>query len=235
MDPEQAQTARAFDSYKDTYSTAVDDAVSFTGLKSDFFTRVKADYIVDICKSHFKSINQISALDVGCGVGNYHPILAPQMASLTGVDVSGECVNTARKRNQGISYDAYDGETLPYDNDTFDLVFTICVIHHVPVGQWDRFASEMYRVLRPGGLALIFEHNPRNPLTMRAVNSCPFDEDAVLLGNSTATSLLVKAGFSQTESRFILSIPPLTNWLRQLDKLFGKIPFGAQYYVAAVK
>jgi hypothetical protein len=45
MDPQQAQTAKTFDSYESSYSSVVDTAVSFTRLSADFFTRVKADYI----------------------------------------------------------------------------------------------------------------------------------------------------------------------------------------------
>ena len=40
---------------------------------------------------------------------------------------------------------------------------------------------ELKRVLRAGGACVIFEHNPLNPLTVQAVNTCPFDENAVLI------------------------------------------------------
>ena len=39
----------------------------------------------------------------------------------------------------------------------------------------------MRRVVRPGGLLCIIEHNPFNPLTRLAVVRCEFDRDAVLL------------------------------------------------------
>jgi SAM-dependent methyltransferase len=233
MDPQQAQTAKTFDSYKDTYSDAVDAAVSFTGLSADFFTRVKADYISDIVNAHFDNKTTLSALDVGCGVGNYHSLLTPKFETLSGVDVSNDCVETARRRNASVDYKVYDGGTLPYEDASFDVAFTICVIHHVPPSQWNNFASEMRRVLKPGGLALIFEHNPRNPLTMRAVNTCPFDEDAVLLRSEKAESLLRTAGFSSIASHFILTVPPANAFLRRVDRLFAGIPFGGQYYVTA--
>ena len=122
---------------------------------------------------------------------------------------------------------------MPYADSSFDLAFTICVLHHVPPVQWPTFVSEMKRVLKPGGLALIFEHNPRNPLTMRAVNNCPFDEDAVLLRSEETEGLMRDAGFQAIESRFILSVPAAGKVLRGLDLVFSKLPFGAQYYVMA--
>lgn len=80
---------------------------------------------------------------------------------------------------------------------------------------------------------LVFEHNPKNPLTMRAVNNCPFDEDAVLLKSETTVDLLKGAGFVDVAWRYILSVPAGNRALRKVDALFSRIPFGAQYYVSA--
>jgi len=233
MDSEQAQTAKTFDSYSDSYSDTVDAAIAFTGLKVDFFTRVKADYIRDLVDARFGQQKALSALDVGCGVGNYHPLLRSRFASLSGVDVSPACVETARQCNAGLEYKVYDGGVLPYDDASFDLAFTICVLHHVPPSQWPNFVSETRRVLKPGGLALVFEHNPQNPLTMRAVNTCSFDEDAVLLRNEQTEALYREAGFAAVRSRFILSVPAANGFLRGVDRVFSRLPLGAQYYVEA--
>jgi SAM-dependent methyltransferase len=233
VDPQDVQTARTFDSYKDTYSDSVNAAVSFTGLTVDFYTRVKADYLLDVSRSHFGSTAVLSALDVGCGIGNCHAQLFPQLKSLSGVDISSASLDTARARNAGVDYRVYDGKVLPYPDASFDLAFTICVMHHVPPGRWRTFAQEMHRVLRPGGLALIFEHNPRNLLTKRVVKSCPFDEDAVLMRREMTEHLYCDAGFKQVYGRFILSVPPANSFLRRLDQLLSGFPLGAQYYVAA--
>jgi SAM-dependent methyltransferase len=232
MDPQQKQTADTFDTYKHTYSSTVNDAIAFTGFTVDFFTKVKADYIVDIAARQFLGRKDISVLDIGCGVGNYHKLLSPSFARLAGVDVSSECIATARSRNVDVEYKSYDGLTLPYGSGSFDLAFTICVMHHVPPSQWQNFAAEMHRVVRPGGLALVFEHNPLNPLTMRAVNNCPFDDDAVLLRSGRTRKLLQDAGFSGVKTRFILSVPAKNKLLRSFDRLFSWAPFGAQYYVS---
>lgn len=233
MDPEQARTARIFDAYKNSYTQTVDESLAFTGMSADFFTRVKAGYILDLARDNFSAPDTVSVLDVGCGVGNYHDLLAPHFGKLSGVDVSGESIEVARRRGLRVSYDVYDGATLPYNDRWFDVVFAICVMHHVPPARWPTFASEMRRVLKPGGLALIFEHNPRNPLTMRVVNSCPFDADAVLLRSETTEALLSTAGFKQVRSRFILSIPAANSWLRRVDGLLSRLRLGAQYYVSA--
>ena len=93
----------------------------------------------------------------------------------------------------------------------------------------------MARVLKPGGLALVFEHNPRNPLTMRIVNRCPFDADAVLLRSEKTIALFEQIGMIDVHTRYILSVPAANHTLRRVDRAFGRLPFGAQYYVSAQK
>lgn len=227
--PETAEPKSEFDAFSRTYDDAVNASVAFSGLKADFFTRVKAAYIKDIVAAAFVDPAALDVLDIGCGIGNYHPYLADVVGSISGVDVSASCLATAAERHPEVRYRAYDGLRLPFADATFDVAYTICVVHHVPPAQWQAFAHEMRRVLKPGGLALIFEHNPFNPLTRRAVSSCVFDKDAVLLRARRAEALLVDAGLVEVTSRYILSIPAGTSMLRRIDGWFARLPLGAQY------
>ncbi len=231
----QKRTAETFDSYQDKYSDAVNNAVAFTGMNVDFFTRVKADYLIDCVEAQFGIVSDVRALDIGCGIGNYHALLAPRFGKLSGVDVSAASIEKARERHPAVDYQSYDGSRLPYDDNSMDVAFTICVVHHVPPENWPSFFAEMRRVLRPCGMAVVFEHNPLNPLTMRAVNNCPFDEDAVLLRSSKTRELMSGAGFGDIKTRFILSLPAANKFLRGLDGWFSPLSLGAQYYVSAVK
>lgn len=232
---EQKKVAEEFDKYHDSYTNTVNDSLSFTGLDVDFFTVVKADYIVGLINAHFGNNAEVSALDVGCGVGNFHRILTPRVNQLTGIDVSHDSIAKAKELNEDVQYDIYDGKKLPYADNSFDVAFTICVMHHVPPSQWRNFVEEMHRVVKLGGLALIFEHNPQNFLTRRVVNNCPFDADAVLLEGSKTKGLMELSGFGITDLNYILTIPAKGTLLRRVDQWFSKIPLGAQYYVSAVK
>ncbi|MCO4316412.1 class I SAM-dependent methyltransferase [Phyllobacterium sp. 21LDTY02-6] len=229
------KTAKTFDEYGLSYAESVTKAVEFTGLSLDFVTRVKGDYIVDLARHHAGDASKLSALDVGCGIGNFHPLLVPAFRSVSGVDISGVSIDVARANNPDVDYKVYDGQVLPYDTDSFDVAFTVCVMHHVPPSLWPNFVREMQRVLKPGGQALVFEHNPLNPLTMRIVNSCPFDEDAVLLRQGQTKKLFEQASFKDVYSRTILTVPPKGGVLRGLDRALGVLPLGAQYYVSATK
>jgi len=230
---QQGQTEAEFDAYSSSYDAAVNDAIAFSGLKVDYFTRVKADYLTDLITKHFGDARRSSVLDVGCGVGNFHQLLSDRVGSITGVDVSKVCINHARTRNPGVRYETYSGERLPFDDAIFDVVFTVCVMHHVPPAQWPLFVAEMKRVLKPGGMVAVFEHNPRNPLTQRIVSNCVFDKNAVLLRSEETRSLIRKAGFTNLVERFIISIPPSGKFLRTVDLMLGRLPLGAQYFIKA--
>jgi ubiquinone/menaquinone biosynthesis C-methylase UbiE len=229
MDPQQQAIAEEFDRYRETYDEAVNRAMAFSGQKVESFTRAKAEDLVRTVASHFDSPRRLNLLDVGCGIGNYHPFLIPVVGSVSGADVSSACIAKARERNPTVSYSAYDGDRLPYPDQQFDVSFCICVIHHVPPDRWQRFASEMHRVTRPGGLIVVYEHNPRHPLTRKVVSDCEFDRDAVLLTMAQTRDLLTKAGCSDVTTNSILTLPPVGGFIEKLDRLFASLPFGSQY------
>jgi SAM-dependent methyltransferase len=209
----------------------VNAALAFSGLDVDFFTKVKAAYVQEILAETFGS-TKVDVLDVGCGIGNYHPLLRLGLNRLCGVDVSSESLKTAAQRNEGVEYSHFDGTTLPFPDGSFDAAFAICVYHHVPLSNRAALTRSVRRVLRPGGIFMIFEHNPRNPLTMRVVNRCEFDRDAVLLKNEEAESLLSQENFTHVGSRHILTVPSFNKATRAVDQLFGGLRIGAQYYTS---
>lgn len=235
-DPEQEAIARTFDEYNSGYRDAVSASIGLPGVGAERFVRAKADYILDCVDEHFGRRQQVGlVLDLGCGVGLYHDYLAGELPGLMGADVSQACLAQAKARHSSVGYLAYDGGRLPLPNDSVDLVYAVCVLHHVPVSRWPAFVAEIYRVLRPGGLFLLFEHNPRNPVTLRIVNNCKFDEDAVLVRSRRARELLNEAGFQGFKLRYILTVPFIGRFFRRLDRLFSKIPLGTQYYAWGVK
>jgi hypothetical protein len=90
----------------------------------------------------------------------------------------------------------------------------------------------MVRVTRPGGLVAIYEHNPWNPLTRKAVRDCPYDEDAELLSRRQATRLLDASGLERLESAYIIFFPKEGPRLSRIERSLRPLPLGAQYYVA---
>ena len=226
------QTRSEFDAYDQNYSETVNRAIAFSGLNVDFFTRVKADYFVDLIESLRPPAARAEVLDIGCGVANAHPLLARRVGRIAGVDVSDACIAKAAEQNPNNEYQSFDGINLPYPNDSFDAVSAVCVFHHIPVVHRVELARDIRRVLRAGGLFAMFEHNPLNPLTVHVVNNCEFDKSAVLLGNRDAEAILHEAGFRAIVTDFILTVPPAGRLLRAVDRFFARVPIGAQYFTA---
>jgi ubiquinone/menaquinone biosynthesis C-methylase UbiE len=113
----------------------------------------KADILRDLMARHFGSGYKPTALDVGCGIGAFHPFARGMFGRLCGTDISAASIAQARQNHPDVEYEAYDGNILPYGDGTFDLAVTICVLHHVPPVRWLGFLREIRRVVRPGGLS----------------------------------------------------------------------------------
>lgn len=225
-----------FDEHAKSYQADVTDAVAFAGQPPDFYTRVKAQRLVEVLTAHFPDLSKIRVLDLGCGIGLTDQVLTEKIPNLVGVDVSEDSLSEAKDRNPGVEYVHYSGETLPFGDQTFDVVFAICVWHHVPRGQWQSFAGEIHRVTKPGGLSLIFEHNPLNPLTRRVVANCVFDKDAELLAAKETENFLRTAGFGPCATEYLLFFPFASDLLRKVEQAcFARIPLGAQYVVTGEK
>jgi SAM-dependent methyltransferase len=231
-----------FDQHKETYRTDIDKAVSFSGQSHDFFTRVKAEYLIDILRKiesgrqkAGSEASPLDVLDIGCGHGHIHPYLIKSGVSLKlrAIDVAATVVEEARQANPTVEYESYEGDKLPYPDQSFDATYTIAVMHHVPPQQWSSFLQEMRRVVRPGGLIIIFEHNPINPLTQWIVRTCPIDDNAVLLSSRKLSKLVAQTDLVDIESRYILFTPLDGPNYRKFDKMIGWLPLGAQYYVSA--
>jgi SAM-dependent methyltransferase len=232
---DQERVAKDFDALAADYEAKINNVIAFGGREHQFYIDVKRDVMLRLLRETYGAVGDLAVLDLGCGLGAYHPGLKGQFRVLHGIDVSSESIDIARAAHPEVQYASYGGDALPYPDDSFDVIFTICVMHHVPPPAWRGFVAEMLRKLRPGGTVLVFEHNPYNPATQYIVRSCDIDKDAVLLKPFRIRRMFRDAGFSEVETRTILSIPPTRPFLTAIDRALGYLPFGAQYYLKATK
>lgn len=223
-----------FDEYSDSYREAIEEAIAFAGTDLDFFTAAKAEALLELAGSQVGEPRQLSFLDVGCGPGETDRFLEGRVASLAGVDVAPGMVERARRRNPWAEYRDYaEGEQIPFEDESFDVCFAVCVFHHVVRDRRAPLVQEMRRVCKPGGLVALFEHNPLNPITRRAVHGCEFDRDAELLTRHEGSRLLREAGLRQVGGRYILFFTRASGLLRGIERRLGWLPLGAQYAVFA--
>jgi SAM-dependent methyltransferase len=219
-----------FDSYSKTYEDDVSKLLPSTANEHQFYLQAKVEALVRRCQSEGISPESLNLLDIGCGVGLMHGVLAPCFKTVTGIDISRESVELAKERNPTVTYLSYAGDCLPFETGTVDAVLLVCTLHHVPPGQWGDFLSEIFRVLVPGGHFFVVEHNPWNPATNHIVSRCAFDADAVLLSAPECRRQARAVGFASLATDFILFLPFKIWFFRILENvLFRSIPLGAQY------
>jgi SAM-dependent methyltransferase len=219
------------DEAAERYERQVEDAIRFAGRDHAFFLAAKARALLDLVDRRLRTGAPVRALDVGCGDGRLDAMLDP-LDELHGVDVSPEMVAAAAEQVPRGRFQVADATRLPYADGTYDLTFTVCALHHVAPAERPTFMRELARVTASGGLVVVFEHNPLNPLARLVVRRCPFDEGVELVGRRRLWDLARAAGLAVEETRYILFFPWGGAPFAHLERGLGGIPVGAQYFVA---
>jgi SAM-dependent methyltransferase len=223
-----------FDKYAATYQELLDDPIRnrFAPGSSFFFER-KWMLIAEYFSRIGLETSNADWLDVGCGRGELLRLGKPHFRTVAGCDVSAEMMAAStglpvRKQEQL--------ESLPFEDASFDFITAVCVFHHVVPEQRPLLLRDMVRVMRPGGICCIIEHNPLNPVTQLIVRRTPVDADARLLSSGMTRRLMRSAGLSQCDTVHFLYFPAkLYARLRGVEALLDRVPLGGQYAVMARK
>jgi ubiquinone/menaquinone biosynthesis C-methylase UbiE len=136
-------------------------------------------------------------IDIACGPGVVTAALAPGAASVVACDATAQMLEKAKARCtkaglRNVEFKSGDAENLPFADAQFDGAVTRAAVHHFADPQ--RAFNEMFRVLRPGGAAVILDvissenveesrlHNAierlRDPSHVRMLSACELDEAA---------------------------------------------------------
>ncbi|MGI9259850.1 MAG: class I SAM-dependent methyltransferase [Gammaproteobacteria bacterium] len=135
---------------------------------ADFFREIeeyryeKLHYLPKLI--NFSDYQGQSVLDVGCGVGNDLSRFARAGASVTGIDLAPHSIDLARtnfaQRDLQGEFHVMNGEAMEFPDDQFDCVFCHTVLHFTPDPQ--KMIAEIFRVLRPGGTAILMTVNRKS-------------------------------------------------------------------------
>lgn len=228
-----------FDKFADEYHAMHSASIAASGEAPQYFAEYK---IKDLAHEYSRHAGTAAKppriLDFGSGSGGSVPYLSRYFpgSELTCADVSKRSLELAAARFPGSArFIQFDGRALPFEPGGFDIVFAACVFHHIDHAEHARLLEDWYRVLRPGGIAVVYEHNPYNPLTQRVVKSCAFDENAHLIPARAMRQTFARAGFARARVRFRVFFPFALRRLRPLESRMTWLPLGAQYYVVAAK
>jgi len=179
------------------------------------------------------------ALEVGCGGGILCEEIAAMGFDTTGIDPSAHSLNIAanhaRLSGLRIKYEQGTGESLPYADGAYDVVFCCDVLEHVR--DLPKVISEISRVLRPGGVFVFDTINRTFISKLVAIKIWQewkrwafFPPDLhvwdMFIKPAELKQLLLQSGFDFKEfhgSKPNISIPKMLGYLRQRAK--GEITF----------
>jgi ubiquinone/menaquinone biosynthesis C-methylase UbiE len=144
-----------------------------------------------------------AVLDVGCGTGTLAMVArlrVGETGSVTGIDPSVQLLTRARRKaaRRGLEINFQLGviEQLPFPDQSFNVVLSTLMMHHLPDDLKRQGLVEIARVLKPGGRLLVVdvrrpeEHHDRPAQLVGQWNSGIQDQPA----------LMKEAGFSQIET-----------------------------------
>ena len=110
-------------------------------------------------------------LDVGCGAGaTLRHITAKYGAMGVGVDVSAELIARARQTSPQLSWMRSRSETLPFANESMDVVLSECTLS---IFEMDKALGECARVLKRGGYFVVSDLYARNENGTEALRQLP--------------------------------------------------------------
>lgn len=132
----------------------------------DFAAHARARYALESYIpefAQFTSARGLKVLEIGVGMGADYLEWLKAGARATGVDLSEISLAKARRRCEAAGYRpdlrVADAEQLPFEEETFDIVYSYGVMHHSPDPA--QCLREARRVLKPGGQArIMLYHHP---------------------------------------------------------------------------
>ncbi len=170
-------------------------------------------------------------LDVGCGTGVLASRLAGQGYEVTGVDPSAGMLAHLEGSDPRVKAVQGSATELPFEDGEFDLTMCVAVMHHIAEpGAVDGSLREMVRVTRPGGLVLVWDHNPRNPYWKNLMARVPQDDGTErLVPEAEIVAALVKGGavlVSGDQLGFVPDFvpPPLLGLTARIEGVVERTP-----------
>lgn len=157
----------------------------------------------------------VRVLELGCGSGEFTRRLAATGARLVALDLSAELLARARGRTPppGARFLRGNAMTLPFRDESVDVVCGCSVLHHLDV---ETALREVRRVLRPGGRLLFSEPNLLNPQVLLMFACGPLrpyfgvSPDEMAFTRGRASRLLRRAGFARFSVRYFDFLHPGT-------------------------
>jgi len=213
-----------FDSFADRYSQIINKRGRHWG-SHDYFTWRKISFLKEILSEN--ALQGGSVLDFGAGTGVYTDALQNTLYKVIGVDPSFKMIHSRKVAH-------FDGKMLPFRNNSFDIVYSICVFHHIIPENRPCVFQGIKRVLKPNGLFIMMEHNLLNPITRYLVLGLDMDKNAIFISPKQGKKMLSHY-FDNINCSYILFFPEILKKLTPMEKFLLFFPIGGQYVLTCRK
>ncbi|MEH7383378.1 class I SAM-dependent methyltransferase [Bacillus sp. JJ1533] len=120
-------------------------------VRPKWFTKL---YIQNQIQQHFDLSNK-KVLDFGAGTGANCTLCTPE--HYFGIDPDSNRIEFAKRLNKNYRFETFTGNQLPADDDSFDLILIIAVLHHIPPEMVCSYVKEFKRILKPNGRIIVIE------------------------------------------------------------------------------
>ncbi|HET9776737.1 MAG TPA: class I SAM-dependent methyltransferase [Gemmatimonadaceae bacterium] len=146
--------------YRD--NAAIYDSERFTSARERQFVLLENETILRLLKPQ----PGMKILDIGTGTGRASLAVASRSgAQVIGLDLTPQMLKQAQHKRAeaevaSLSLVCANARQLPFEDETFDAVMSIRMVHLFPAQHWPIFINEMTRVLRPGGSLLVEFDSP---------------------------------------------------------------------------
>ena len=187
----------------------------------------------EILPAYHQAVDRLSKhnckkiLDLGCGNGRFIIAFSLEEFNMVGFDISPTGLSLTRDwlKEKGIQADLVRGDTrhaLPFQDNSFPGLFSTQVIHHALLPEIRQTIQEIWRVIKPGGLAFISVagklHLDINYKEIEPGTYIPLEGDEKGLPHHIFTKIELRAEFSNFE---IMDLGPrdqgrvLAIWIRK--------------------
>ena len=120
----------------------------------------KANKIIAVLKDFLKGdLKKLKLLDIGSSTGIMTNLLSEHFSETIGIDIDEQGVKYSNEnfKNEHLSFRIDDAMNLSFSDNSFDVVNCSHIYEHVPDSK--KLMSEIYRVLRPGGVCFLAAGN----------------------------------------------------------------------------
>jgi SAM-dependent methyltransferase len=198
--------------------------------EQSFFIRQKCRVLEEELARRRPSGGRLRVLDAGCGHGTAFQFLRGAH-TVIGSDVSLPMLQVAKREGPVAVQEAL---AFPFADGAFDAAFAFCVYHHIDVWDRVRHLRELRRVVRPGGVVAVFEHNPFNPVTRVIFRRATVDRGCQMIYPSVLRRMFVDAGLVDVSVGYLLFMPErVAAVIGFVEDALRWLPLGGQYFLSA--